>query len=160
MKVLRITAMAALLTVVAFAQQASPISLDVLSKKVVAVTADDGSKTEKLEAITKVLPGEIVQYELVCKNNGSEPAERVVIGNPLPANMLYIPGSATTEGAALRFSADGGGVYSAFEELKVNDPNVGERPARIEEITHIQWTFEEPLKPGSAKVVVYRTRLK
>lgn len=159
MKKYAVALTAALVVVGAYAQQKSPISLECVSEKVTVATAADGTTSEKLEKVAKVLPGEIVQYRIVCRNSGAEAADDVKIGNPIPANTRYIEGSASTDGVKLLFSADGGKTFVPYGDLIVEDSTVGKRPAKAEEVTHVQWTLTKPLLPGSVKEVVYRVRL-
>jgi uncharacterized repeat protein (TIGR01451 family) len=149
----------ALFAVGAYAQQESPIKLKCISEKVVIEKAADGTETEKLVPTDQVLPGDIVQYRLICTNSGTEPAGNVKIGNPVPDNTRYIEGSASTDGMKLLFSADGGKTFVPYADLTVEDGTVGKRPAKAEEITHVQWILIKPLLPEGVKEVTYRVRL-
>jgi uncharacterized repeat protein (TIGR01451 family) len=105
-------------------------------------------------------PGEIAIYTNSFTNGGKQPAEKVVINNPVPANTEYLGGSATETGFALVFSVDQGKTYGKPGELTVPDGKGGKRPAEPKEYTNLRWTMQAPLQPGATGVVEFRVRVK
>ena len=49
-------------------------------------------------ANTPVLPGDVIPYTIVVTNVGANPATGVVVSDPMPAGVTYVPGSAMVSG--------------------------------------------------------------
>ena len=49
-------------------------------------------------ATTPVLPGDVIPYTIVVTNTGTNPATGVVVSDPMPAGVTYVPGSAMVNG--------------------------------------------------------------
>ncbi|MEV4345600.1 Ig-like domain-containing protein [Actinoplanes sp. NPDC049596] len=45
-----------------------------------------------------LLPGDVVEYKIEVKNNGSDTADNTVISNAIPTHTTYVPGSMTVAG--------------------------------------------------------------
>jgi trimeric autotransporter adhesin len=63
----------------------------------------------KSASVSLVNPGDTVEYTLTYKNTGNEAALDVAIEDILPANVTYVTGSATNNGAALTDGTDADG---------------------------------------------------
>lgn len=119
-----------------------------------------GEKIVKREAATSVVPGSEVIYTITAKHTGTEPADHVVVTNPVPAQTVYVDGSASGSGTVITFSVDGGESYGKAEKLTVTDADGNPRPATAEDYTHVRWTFQSSLGAGQEAPVWYRTRVK
>jgi len=144
----------------AAAQAQSNGTLDVrtIVQKEEIVIADDGSEQTRLVVADMVIPGEEVIYTLTYSNVGQQPAENIVITNPLPAQLTYIEGSADGADADVEFSVDGGQIYGQTDQLTVASDGI-ERPARAEDVTHIRWVIADPIQPGEEGIARFRARL-
>lgn len=80
-------------------------------------------------------PGEALTYSLVYTGGGSVPAYAVTIEDAVPADTVYVAGSATGAGTTITFSHDGGATWDASETPPV---------------TTIRWQRTSPLAPGSS----------
>ena len=109
---------------------------------------------------TLLQPGEIAIYTNLFTNHGQQPAEKVVVDNPVPENTEYLGGSATETGYAVTFSVDKGKSFGQPQELTVPDGKGGQRQAEPSEYTNIRWTMQAPLQPGATGVVEFRVRVK
>lgn len=121
------------------------------------------AKGEKLlvrQPANVVAPGGIAIYTNTFTNVGKQPAEKVAVNNPVPANTEYLGGSATETGFDVVFSVDKGKSFGKPNELTVPDGKGGRRPAGPKEYTNIRWTMQAPLKPGATGVVEFRVRVK
>ena len=91
---------------------AAPVLADVaLTTKVqkrVLESSSQGTVQERFVPAEKVVPGDIVAYTIEATNGSTEPAERVVITDPIPEHMRYVEGSGLAKDATLLFSIDGG----------------------------------------------------
>jgi uncharacterized repeat protein (TIGR01451 family) len=100
-----------------------------------------------------------VIYTISASNTGTKPATDVVVTDPIPEHMDYVDGSASSEGARVTFSVDGGKTFAAKEKLQVRGQDGGTRAASATDFTHIRWQFEKPLAPGESRVVQFRARV-
>ena len=151
----------ALLAVTGIARAAveGTIELTAVAEVEVEVLREDGeTDLERVKAAT-VVPGDEVIYTIYYTNVGDKSADRVVVTNPLPEEMLYVDGSAAGEGAAVTFSVDGGKTYAAAVKLTVLDADGNERSATAEDYTHIRWKLENPVASGEGGHVDFRARL-
>lgn len=126
--------------------------------EVEVVTEDGGKEIERIEA-AKVVPGDEVIYTIHYANTGPEPAENIVITDPIPEHMLYQDGSASGEGAFVTFSVDDGKTFDVAEKLTVPAEDGNDRPAAPSDYTHVKWTLEGELKPDAAGLVTFRAQL-
>jgi uncharacterized repeat protein (TIGR01451 family) len=116
-------------------------------QKEVVVENDDGTQETQLVAADSVVPGERVVYTISFRNTGSEPAENVVITNPIARTLTYVAGSAAGKDLEVEFSVDGGANFAPANELKVADNGV-ERPATTLDYTHVRWVMRSELAAG------------
>ena len=140
------------------AQDAGHIDIKtVVQKEAVSVDDSGTRKTELVDAET-VVPGDEVVYTVSFSNVSDEPAENVVITNPLPEQLTYVGGSAFGPGADVQFSVDGGQSFAAADALSVSEDGF-ERPARNEDFTHIRWVMNGEIAPGEHGMAQFRARL-
>jgi uncharacterized repeat protein (TIGR01451 family) len=108
---------------------------------------------------TKVEPGAEVVYVLSYKNTGKAPAEKVVISNPVPANLEFREAS-TAAGAAADVSVDGGKTWGRLAALKVTGKDNKPRAAQASDVTDVRWVLAAAVPAGGEGKVTYRARLK
>ncbi|MBW2279320.1 MAG: DUF11 domain-containing protein [Deltaproteobacteria bacterium] len=154
---LAIVALAALFFASTAEAKQKHVELEAKAELEVEVVNEDGEKTIQRVPAVKVMPGEVVVYTITARNVGEEPATNVVITDPVPEHMDYT-GSVTGDGARVTFSVDGGKTYDVASALTV-PVGGGSKPAPPEDYTHIRWTFNDALEPGSAHSVEFRARL-
>jgi uncharacterized repeat protein (TIGR01451 family) len=126
----------------------------------VAQTNAKGERVLVRQPAELVQPGEVTIYTNSFTNTGKQPAEDIVINNPVPLNTEYLNGSATEEGYDLLFSVDQGKTYGKAQELVVPDGKGGKRKAEPKDFTNIRWIMLEPLQPGATGVLEFRVRVK
>lgn len=119
-----------------------------------------GEKVLVRQPATLLQPGQIAIYTNSFTNVGRQPAEKIVINNPVPANTEYLGGSATETGFDVVFSVDRGKSFGKPKDLAVPDGQGGKRPAEPKDYTDIRWTMQQPLKPGATGIVEFRVRVK
>ncbi len=107
----------------------------------------------------KVTPGTLVIYTIYCSNGADQPAERVVITNPIPKHMRYQDQSAFGPDAAITFSIDGGQTFEKPDKLHVVDPTGRSFPASPADFTHVRWVLEQALAPRATGQVGFRAVL-
>ena len=137
----------------------SGVSVNVVAQVEQTVTAEDGSVHTQLVEPSKVVPGDEVVFTLTYRNDGAEPAENVVIGNPVPPQMRYVGSSASGDDAVIEFSADGGRTWGRAGELRIR-LGIEERQATDADYTNIRWRLTDPVAPGEEGFVRYRAIVK
>jgi uncharacterized repeat protein (TIGR01451 family) len=122
----------------------------VVQKEEVTVN-EDGETVRKLVDADVVVPGETVFYTITFRNVGTEPADNVVITNPIADSLVYIDGSAFGPGTDIQFSVDGGQTFARVDELTVVEDGV-ERKATTSDYTHVRWVMNNDLEAGAQAV--------
>lgn len=90
-------------------------------------------------------PGAPLTYAVAYTSDGAVEAHAVVLVDPLPAEVAYIPGSATGPGTLIEFSHDGGATWDTSEAAPV---------------THIRWSLVAPLAPGDGGTVSFQASIR
>jgi uncharacterized repeat protein (TIGR01451 family) len=117
------------------------------------VTTNSAGETEvRLVPAATVVPGEKVVYTITFRNVSDEAAENVVITNPIAAELTFVNGSETSEGAVVEFSIDGGASFAGRDALTVVEDGA-RRPAEAKDFTHIRWVMQEELAAGAEGIV-------
>lgn len=145
----------------AWGQEKGTIELTSVSEVEIASTNDKGERTVKRVDASKasVAPGEIVIYTVRYVNKGDQPAERVVIRNPVPRHMEYVDKSSAGAGTKIEYSVDGR-VFAELEKLTVRGQDGKDRPAGPADITVIRWTVGKPVPRGGRGSVSFRAKVK
>ena len=151
---------ASLLLTVFSSQLMAQIEVTTVAETEVAKTDAQGNKTVTRNPAVSVVPGTEVIYTITAKNTGTEAASNIVVNNPVPANTVYVDGSAFGADTVITFSVDGGQSYDAPDKLTVKDASGKVRAATAEDYTHVRWTLQVELQPGQQADVWYRARVK
>jgi len=132
----------------AIAQEEGSLDIRTVVQKEEVVVNENGESENRLVAVESVVPGERVFYTITFTNVGDEPAENVVITNPISAETSYVEGSAFGPGMDVEFSVDGGATFANAAGLTVTVD--GEtRAAGPDDFTHIRWVMQGELNTGS-----------
>lgn len=108
----------------------------------------------------KIVPGTTVIFVNTVTNNGATPAEKIVVTNPIPEQMLYLADSAVGQGTTISFSVDGGQSFDLPGKLRVKQADGSLRPATAADYSHVRWLLNTPLAPKQTQQVEYRARVK
>lgn len=135
--------------VAAFAQDKQPVELsgDVLVERVVK---EANGERRVLEKPDTVVPGDTLVFSTYYHNVSNEVVKDFVVTNPVPQAIRV----AAEDAGKLELSVDGATTWGKLAELQVEDGKGGKRPAGIDDITHLRWTFAEIL-PGAKGSVTY-----
>ncbi|MBI5845278.1 MAG: hypothetical protein HZB23_11485 [Deltaproteobacteria bacterium] len=144
----------------AFAETRGAIELTSLAEKEVVVTDASGKAVKKLVAAEKVIPGDEIIYSVSFRHVSDKPAEKVVLDNPVPEHMIYVPGSAEGRDTSITFSVDGGKTYHPEKDLRVKKADGTYRPAMPEDYTGVRWTLKKAVRPGEKGRVSFKAKLK
>ena len=133
-------------------------------QKVEYFTNEAGEQESRLLEAVQVVPGDELYYVVAFENISADvtvDAGSVVITNPLPDQVQYLPGTALGAGTTITFSADGGQTWGTPATVQAVDVVTRERrTAQPDEYTHIRWVLEPELGPGQAGNVSFRARLR
>jgi uncharacterized repeat protein (TIGR01451 family) len=150
---------AALLCAASAFGEAGSIELSARAEKRMYVQKADGTAEEMFVPTGKVVPGDVVAYTIEARNVSAKNADRVVITDPIPAEMKYLTGTAEAPQAELLFSVDGGFRFDAPEKLTVANEDGSVRPAVASDYTHVRWVFAAPLAPAEQRSVRFLAQL-
>ena len=132
----------------AMAQEQGHLNLQTTVQKQEVVVNEAGESETRLVPAQLVVPGESVIYTITFTNVGTEPADNVVITNPIAEDLMYVDGSAFGPGMDIQFSVDGGVTFAAANELTiVEDGEV--RDAQADDFTHVRWVMQNDLPAGA-----------
>lgn len=124
--------------------------------KEVEVAGEQGATNYELVPLKSAPPGEEVIYITTFTNAGDQPADDIVITNPVPDNVVYKAGSAFGAGTEITFSADGGETFAKPGELTVRTEGGSTRAAGPDDYTHVRWRYTGSLEPGQEGTVMFR----
>lgn len=140
------------------AQAAGGVQLQNEVFQEVDVIAADGTLEHKVIPAATIVPGAEVIYVITYRNAGDQPADGVVITNPVPADLEYV--SVLGPGPQSQVSVDGGRQYGALAMLSVTDVEGKPRPAQAADVTHVRWNLGAALPAGDGGKVSFKARLK
>lgn len=133
---------------VAVAQEQAHLDVRTTAQKEEVIVNAAGESEKRLVAADVVVPGESVFYTITFTNVSAEPADNVVITNPIAEDLMYVDGSAFGPGMDIQFSVDGGVTFAAAKELTVvEDGEV--RVAEAGDFTHVRWVMKNDLEAGA-----------
>ncbi len=146
-----------LLALPASAQVAEPQALTIVAEN---VTARSAERTELDEGTAR--PGDVIEYRLTFTNHQDGPVTQVVLNDPIPVGVVFVPGSVTASREDLRveYSIDSGATWSTDPKVEVEE--AGEmvlRPAPAEAFTHVRWTITGSVNPGAQVSGRFRARV-
>ena len=121
---------------------------------------EKGEKATRLVPVNKIVPGDAVFYTITYENKGKQPADRVMVTDPIPAEVSYVDGSAFGPGTEIDFSADGGKTWGAPATLKFKGADGKDRAATASDYTHIRWKLAASVGVGQKGFVRFRAVLK
>ncbi len=136
------------LSLSAAAQEQGSLNVTTTVQKEEVIVNDAGETVTRLVVANTVVPGDAVIYTITFQNIGDEPADNVVITNPISETLTYVEGSAFGPGTDIEFSIDGGQVFAAVDELTVEEDGAL-RPAGPDDFTHIRWVMLGALDVGA-----------
>lgn len=133
---------------VAAAQSQAHLDVQTSVQKQEVIVNDAGESETRLVPAELVVPGESVFYTITFTNVSEEPADNVVITNPIAEDLMYVDGSAFGPGMDILFSVDGGVTFAPADELTVTED--GEtRDATAGDFTHVRWVMRQDLAVGA-----------
>lgn len=135
--------------VVAYAQAAPATASNVTLKSETfiarAVVDEKGQKKNQLFPVSRVVPGNVLVFQLSYENLGKAAATKFAINNPIPKGVVF---TGTREPWS-QVSIDGGKTFGALATMKVKLANGTLRSAIPQDVTQVRWTIAQPIAPGA-----------
>ena len=98
--------------------------------------------------------------QLIVSVRFTNVSDRVIdsirITSPVPADVQYVPHSASGPGSEVLFSVDDGRSFGRPEELMLTAADGTVRSADAADYTHVRWILGAPLDAGAAGVARFR----
>jgi len=141
----------------ASAQVAEPQALTITAEN---VTAQASNRADAQSGTT--FPGDVIEYRLTFTNHTGTPVSDVVLNDPIPAGLVFVPGSVTgsREDVVVEYSIDAGASWSGNPVIEVETAGVSStQPAPPEAYTHVRWTITGEVNPGARVTARFRARV-
>jgi len=141
----------------ASAQVAEPQALTIEAEN---VTASAVTRTGADAGATR--PGDVIEYRLTFTNLRDGAVSDVVLNDPIPEGLVFVPGSVTAsrEDLLVEYSIDSGASWSARPVVEVEVAGQpATRPAPAEAYTHVRWTITGTVNPGAQVTARFRARV-
>ena len=135
-------------TVLAFSAAHAQLNVNTIVQKEEVYVNEEGQSDTRLVTAELVVPGETVFYTITFTNTGDEPADNIVITNPIENHRIYVDGSAFGPGTDTQFSVDGGQTFAPQSDLTVTENDIT-RAAESRDITHVRWLMKNNLAAGA-----------
>jgi len=139
---------------VANAQKANDVVVTLKAQKVVQTS--DGK--EVLRVADRAMPGEVIQYDALYRNEGKKGVRNLQPTLPIPAGLEYLPDSAKP--APSKASVDGKNFapIPLMRQVALPDGKTKEEPVPPSEYRALRWDLGD-LDSGRNAVVSARARL-
>ncbi len=124
------------------------------------VTARAANRADNQSGAT--LPGDVIEYRLTFTNHTAGSVSDVVLNDPIPEGLVFVPGSvaASREDLLVEYSIDEGGSWSEAPVVEVDQPGEpASQPAPAEAYTHVRWTITGQVNPGAQVTARFRARV-
>jgi uncharacterized repeat protein (TIGR01451 family) len=89
-------------------------------------------------------------------NAGEHVLDAIRITSPVPADVQYVPQSASGPGSEVLFSVDNGRSFGRPDELTLPAADGGLRVAVAADYTHVRWILHAPLDAGATGIARFR----
>jgi uncharacterized repeat protein (TIGR01451 family) len=127
-----------------------------LERIVAAPGEGSGPAAVQITAATVASHADQLIVSVKFANTSDAVVDSVRITSPVPADVQYVPGSASGPGSEVLFSIDNGRTFGRPDELRVAGPNGGARAASAADYTHVRWVLHAPLDAGATGVARFR----
>jgi uncharacterized repeat protein (TIGR01451 family) len=138
-------------TTIAQAMQRPQVQLNLMAEKLVAeklVNGGEKANWQPLKGNVTVNPGDTLRYQVIGQNVGKVAAKKLVVTQPIPQQMTYKLGTASSSNqATATYSIDNGKSFVAqpMVKIKLADGKEVMRPAPAAAYTHVRWQFNQAI---------------
>lgn len=125
-------------------------------ERIVAAPQGDGAAAVEIAAGTVASHADQLIVSVRFTNASGEIIDSIRITSPVPADVQYLPNSASGPGSDVMFSVDNGRSFGRPDELTAVAPNGTLRSADPAEYTHVRWILRAPLDAGATGIARFR----
>jgi uncharacterized repeat protein (TIGR01451 family) len=125
-------------------------------ERIVAPPAGDGAASARIAPGTVASPADQLILTVRFTNLGDDVLDSIRITSPVPADVQYVPHSASGPGSEVLFSVDSGRSFGRPDELTLAVPDGGVRDADASDYTHVRWVLRAPLDAGATGIARFR----
>lgn len=139
------------------AQVAEPQALTITAHN---VTAEADERPEITSGVSR--PGDVIEYRLTFTNLTGGVISDVVLNDPIPDGLVFVPGSVriSREDLLVEYSIDDGASWSENPVVQVETTGINPtQPAPAEAYTHVRWTVTGDVNPGAQVMARFRARV-
>lgn len=142
----------------AAAQQKNCIELTTVAETAQLYVNEQGRSATKLVPVGKAVPGDEIIWTVTARNVCDQAVGNVVVANPVPEHMTYVPNSALGIGTDVSYSLDGQD-FKPLAALTVHASDGSTRAARADDVRYVRWAYANAFAPGATAFVRYRATL-
>ena len=144
------------------AQERPNVVLAVGVEREEVLVDDRGRAVVEREPVRQVNPGDLLVYTLTAENQGTAPASRARIQDPIPQGTVLVLDGFDGSPIPTEASIDGGQTWQSFPaEIDMTDAEGNARramaPARS--YTHLRWVLDGELAPGDSREMTFKVRV-
>ena len=138
--------------------QEAPRGLVVSStlERLVVSPAGDAAAAVEIASDTAASHADQLIVSIRFTNLGDEIIDSIRVTSPVPADVRYVPQSASGPGSEVLFSVDQGRSFGRPEELMLEASEGRVRAAGASDYTHVRWVLRSPLDAGATGIVRFR----
>ena len=125
-------------------------------ERIVAPPAGDAATSARIAPGTVASPADQLILTVRFTNAGDDVIDSIRITSPVPADVQYVPHSASGPGSEVLFSVDSGRSFGRPDELTLAGPDGGVRDADAADYTHVRWVLRAPLDAGATGIARFR----
>lgn len=125
-------------------------------ERIVAPPPGDPAASVRIAADTVASHSDQLIVTVRFTNESADIIDSIRITSPVPADVQYVPHSASGPGSEVLFSADNGRTFGRPAELTVLAPDGGVRGADSSDYTHVRWVLRAPLDAGALGIARFR----
>jgi uncharacterized repeat protein (TIGR01451 family) len=137
-----------------WAADSGDIIVELSAKKVVK----GPDNKEKYESAEKSVPGDIIEYRVVYRNNGKNPVKDLAGTLPVPQGMEYIPSTATPDKVSASLDGKAFGTVPLKRKVRTVNGKEETRDIPYSEYRFLRWDLSS-LEAGRESVTVARVRV-
>ncbi len=136
----------------------APADLIVSSTLERIVAAHSGGDTAAVQIASDTVASHADQLIVSVRftNTSDQIIDSIRITSPVPADVQYVPHSASGPGSEVLFSVDNGRSFGWPDELTLVALDGGVRDADPADYTHIRWVLRAPLDAGATGITRFR----
>jgi uncharacterized repeat protein (TIGR01451 family) len=138
----------------ALAQKATDVAVTLKAQKV--LRARDGK--EVLQVADRAMPGEVIQYDALYRNQSSSSVRQLEPTLPIPAGLEYIPESAKPAPAKASLDGKTFAPIPLMRPVTLANGETKQQPVPVSEYRALRWELGD-LDAGKTALISARARL-